>query len=298
MAQLAQRMANVMRHSRSGARGPFGKVKGLLKGMVERLQAEARAEGSHKRYCDHEYSVSNDRKAEKKSVVDKLKAKIDGMLSRSTTLKDQVVVLSKELSELASTQLEMTTIRNKEKTTFVKGKKEMQQGIGGVQTALGVLRDYYAKDKKKSHESGGDAATGIVGLLEVVESDFTKGLAEMKASEDASAREYRKEMEANGVEKARKVTTVAHKRKESKSLDVTLLETKTDRASTQEQLNAIMMYLSKLDQMCISKPQSHAERTAKREEEMAGLKEALTAISGEAFLQKQASLRGAKLHLK
>ena len=46
-----------------------------------------------------------------------------------------------------------------------------------------VLNDYYAKGDK-AHASADGAGSGIIGMLEVAESDFSKGLAEMTAAED------------------------------------------------------------------------------------------------------------------
>jgi len=290
-------MSAAVRHARAGSRDPFRKVKELIKNMIETLQADAQSDASHKAYCDKELGESNQQKAEKTSTVDKLKAKMDKLMSKSAMLKDEVATLQKELAELASTQLDMDNIRSKEKATFTRSKAEMEQGIAGVKTALKVLRDYYAQDDK-SHDSGDGAASGIVGMLEVVESDFTKDLSEMTVAEQTSASEYKKLTQENTVEKARKDQDVKYKRKESKSLDVEASEAKSDRASTQEELDAINSYLEKLDEMCIAKPDSYSDRKARREAEIDGLKEALTILNGEAvLLQRQAVLRGTKLHL-
>ena len=45
----------------------------------------------------------------------------------------------------------------------------------GVELALFILSDYYAK-ADKSHGSSGGAGRGISGMLEVIESDFTEGI--------------------------------------------------------------------------------------------------------------------------
>ena len=55
--------------------------------------------------------------------------------------------------------------------------------MNGIKLALKVLNEYYAK-ADKAHDSGDGASTGIIGLLEVVASEFSKGLTEMNASEE------------------------------------------------------------------------------------------------------------------
>merc|ERR1719247_2643394 len=104
------------------------------------------------------------------------------MTAKSNQLKAQVAELQKQLAELARAQAEMDKLRAEEKAVFETNSAEMKKGIEGVKLALKVLNEYYAKGDK-AHSSADGAGSGIIGLLEVCESDFTKGLAEMNAAE-------------------------------------------------------------------------------------------------------------------
>merc|ERR1719183_2586925 len=97
----------------------------------------------------------------------------------------------------------MTKMRQEENSAFVKNKADMEEGLEGVKTALSILREYYAKEDK-AHDSADGAATTIVGLLEVVESDFSKGLAEMIATEANSEASYDQETKENDIDKVTK----------------------------------------------------------------------------------------------
>merc|ERR1719231_2055041 len=110
------------------------------------------------------------------------------MSAKSAKLKEEVAELEKELAALAKAQAEMDKVRSEEKAAFDVNSAEMKKGVEGVKLALKVLNEYYAKDK--SHASAEGAGEGIIGLLEVCESDFTKGLAEMTATEQTAASEY------------------------------------------------------------------------------------------------------------
>jgi len=179
---------------------------------------------------------------------------------------------------------------------YQSSKQEMEEGISGIKKALSILRDYYAKDDK-AHASAEGAGSSIVGLLEVVESDFTKGLAEMTVAEQTSQADFDKETRASAISKATKDQSVKYKTKEFKGLDQSVSEAKSDRSTTQEELDSIIQYLGKLDQICIAKPETYGERTARREAEIAGLKEAMSILSGEAvLLQGRSILRGTKRH--
>jgi len=297
LSQLAARMAVAIRRAKGGA-DPFAKVKELIKGMIETLLNDAQADASHKAYCDKELGDSATKKAEKTATIEKLSTQIDSASAKSAQLKEQVAKLQKELADLAKSQSEMDTIRAEEKRTFQANKKEMEDGITGIKKALTVLRDYFAKDDK-AHSSADGAGEGIISMLEVVESDFTKGLSEMTVTEQTSQSEYDKETQGNKISKATKDQSVKYKTKEYKGLDQTVSEAKSDRSTVQEELDSIMQYLGKLDDICIAKAEPYSERRRRREEEIAGLKEALNILRGEAvLLQSQKSLRGAQRHIQ
>jgi hypothetical protein len=65
-----------------------------------------------------------------------------------------------------------------------------------------------------------------------------------------------------------------------------------DRDATQTELNAILEYYGKLKERCIAKPETYADRKARREAEIQGLKEALRILETEtAFLQRRGGSR-------
>jgi len=294
LAQLASRMASAMRMGAAVGDDPFGKVKGLITDLIERLEKEAAAAASHKEYCDKELGETRAKKAEKDAEIEKLTTAIDQAKARSAQLKEEVATLQKELAELAAMQVEMDKIRADEKALYEKNKPEMEAGLEGVKLALKILREYYAKDDK-SHEAAEGAGDSIIGLLEVIESDFSKGLAQMIATEDSAAAAYDKQTKENEVAKVTKEQDVKYKTKEYTGLDKTVAELSSDLAGVQEELDAVMEYLEKLKEMCIAKPETYAERKRRREAEIAGLKQALEILSGEAVLlqsKTSSSLRG------
>merc|ERR1719388_219505 len=99
----------------------------------------------------------------------------------------------------------MDKLRAEEKSIYTKNKPVMEQGLEGVKKALKVMRDYFAQDDSQgSKSSSSGAAGGIIGMLEVVESDFSKGLAEMNSSEESAQAEYDAATKENSIAKATK----------------------------------------------------------------------------------------------
>merc|ERR1719322_1885148 len=86
LAQLASRMASAVQFG-AGTGDPFGKVKGLIADMIDRLESEAQEDASHKAYCDKELTESNAKKDDKTAEISKLTSKIDKMAARSAQLK-------------------------------------------------------------------------------------------------------------------------------------------------------------------------------------------------------------------
>merc|ERR1719217_708066 len=158
--------------------------------------------------------------------------------------------------------------------------------------ALQVLRDYYAsKDDGDSSllqaDLGRDMSlaqtethepSGIIGMLEVAESDFTKLLAEGNADEDVAQKDYDKFMEDNKVATAAKEQEVKYKGMDAKETKAYLETTKAD---LQTEQTAILEYWEKLQPECVAKPEPYEERVKRREKEIAGLKEALSILAAE-----------------
>merc|ERR1719356_101136 len=290
LAQLSMRMDAAIRASTGD---PFAKVKGLIQDMIETLEKEAEADATEKAYCDKELAETNAKKDAKTTEIKKLSTKIDQMTSRSEQLKGEVAELEKSLSALAKAQAEMDKIRLEEKDEYTKAKAEMEAGIKGVQLALKVLRDYYAKDKAHASDEGGGG--GVIGLLEVCESDFSNGLIEMTSTEDAAQAAYDKQTKENEIEKVTKEQDVKYKTEEAAGLDKATAEATSDKSGVQEELDAVLEYLKGIEERCIAKPETYEERVRRREAELAGLKEALSILENEtSFLQlKKRTLRGA-----
>merc|ERR1719265_102534 len=174
--QLAQRIRIAVRMGAGNADDPFGKVKTLIKEMIESLEKEASAEASHKEFCDKEMAKTDLKKAELEDTIEKFSAKIDQTTARIGVLKGEVATIQSELAALAKAQAEMDALREKEHEAYVKNRKELQEGIEGLQMALKVLRDYYDAQDNDAHGKASGAASGIIGLLETAESDFSQNL--------------------------------------------------------------------------------------------------------------------------
>jgi len=180
---------------------------------------------------------TKEQKEDLEDTIEELNAKIDKITSDIARLKDEVKTLQQELAALAKAQAEMDALRAKEHDEYVSNKKELEEAIQGLQMALKVLRDYYAQEGK-AHDAAEGTASSIMGLLEVVESDFSKNLAEMTVAETTAESQYEQETQANEIQKTIKQQEVKYKTKEFKELDGAAAEATSDRESVQTELSS------------------------------------------------------------
>jgi len=283
LAQLVSRMTSVM-HGSGGDQ--FKKIKGLIRDMIAKLESEAHADASRKAWCDRNLADANQRKQEKTDEISKLTTKIDSMSTKSAQLKADIAALQGQLAQLAQAQAEMDKLRQEGKAAYEASRADLEKGLKGLKLALKILTEYYA-ESDKSHESADGAASGIIGLLEVCESDFTRDLARVISDEESAVAEYEKVTKENEIEKTTKTQDVKYKSKESKRLDEDAVELSGDRSTAQAELDATKESLVKLEEQCIDKAETYAQRKARHAAEIAGLKEALQILESETALLQQ-----------
>jgi len=275
---------------------PFVKIRGLIEDMIEKLLKEAEEEATQKAFCDKEMGASKKSQAEKTATIDKLQTRIDGNSATIAELNDAIKTLEAEVADIDKAQSEATKIRTEEKTDNLAAIKDFRDSANAVVAAMGVLKSFYEggallqTSRSTRPEFGGaktDAASGIISVLEVAESDFTRLLAETETEEDAAADAYAKQTEENKVSKATKEADAKAKASEVKSLTVELGHAEEDHASTSTELDAVNAYIDKLRPQCEEKAMSYEEKKARREQEIAGLKEALEILSGQGMALAQ-----------
>merc|ERR1719265_2156316 len=169
---------------------PFAKVIKMIKELITRLEEEAAAEAAHKGFCDKELKNNKIKREEKTSEVNELTA-------TKEKLEGEIASLAKDLEDLAAAQAalakamkEATAIREKEKTENLATIKDAKECQEAVNSALAVLKEFYDKQaflqqgqvpEMKEYKGQGGSATGVVGMLEVILSDFARVEAETTA---------------------------------------------------------------------------------------------------------------------
>merc|ERR1719218_465288 len=219
-------------------------------------------------------------------------------------LEDEIDTLNGQVAELKKALLEATELRADDKAENTKNMEMTEEGADAVKLALGLLKDFYnnafvqtgkyvppnsdrdgntvgdlAPEVFDSKYGGAQAESkGIVGILEVILSDFerTNGKAKSEEKESQAAFEqFEKETNAD----------VDKKEKRIKKADGELTDAKADLLDQQQALSDgkdlladATEALEELEAMCVKGEETWEERKKKREEEIAALKEALAIL--------------------
>merc|ERR1719247_147563 len=173
-----------------------------------------------------------------------------------------------------------TNIREDEKAKNAETVKDAREAQTAVAQALSVLKEFY--------EQAGDATSfvqepeifdepykgmqsengGVVGMIEVIQSDFARLESETQASETQAQKEYDEFTSDSSIDKAQKTADIDHKTEKKESKSETLQQQRTDLDGEQKELQAAMSYYEKLKPSCVDASESYEDRVARRKEEI------------------------------
>jgi len=282
----------------------FVKVRGLIKDLIAKLKADAKSEATQKGICDKGMAKAIGDRDEANAKIEVATAKITTLTAKQNALEDEIDTLNGQIAELKKALLEATELRADDKADNEKTIAMSEGGSAAVKLALGLLQDFYKKafvqtakyTPPKSDRSGntvGDLAPevfeskyhgaqaeskGIVGILEVILSDFDRTTAKAEKDEKESQEAFDTfEKDTN--------TDVAKKEKRIKKADGEVAQAKADILDQQQALKDAKALLESglealedLEAMCVKGEETWEERSQKRKEEIEALKEALTIL--------------------
>merc|ERR1719253_132810 len=294
LSQLALKMAA----------DPFKKVKTLIQNLIERLLSEAAAEATKKGFCDTELGKARKNRDYRFAAVKKLSAELSELEAKKDELEIEMKKLGEEIEEVTKNLDEATELRETEKEENVETIAKAKQGYEAVSEALTLLKAFYKQAARaqvllqraspidEGPDAAPDAASGaykgkqgasksILGLLEVIASDFKRTFKTTQAAE--------KKAQADFVDFDRTSKADIGGKETKKELDgqdfnttKTSIEKKTsDMQTNQELVDKALGELEALKPVCIDTGMSYAERVEKREEEIAALKNAVCILDPE-----------------
>jgi len=276
---------------------PFDKVKKMIKDLIVRLMEEANEEAEHKGWCDTELSTNEQTRKEKTEAVETLHAESDELEASIAKLTADVADLTVAVASLDAAMAESTTMRQEEKATNEATIKDSQEAQTAVAQALVVLKEFYdqageatalVQQKQEPpaifdapYTGMGAESGGVVGMLEVIQSDFARLETETQSAEETAQKEYDEFMTDSKVDKASKSKDIEHKTAKKQDETQALTVKQSDLEGTQKELDAALAYYDKLKPSCVDAGVEYDDRVGRRKEEIESLQEALRILNGE-----------------
>jgi len=264
------------------AEDPFGKVKKMIQDMVYKLMEEANEEATHKGFCDTELGTNKNTRDQKTTTASELTASIEEMSSQISILSDQISEVSEQVTEIDTSVAKASAIRADEKAKNSETITEAIQASTAVKQALSVLQAYYdglsllqksGTASRNPAQSG--ASTGVIGMLEVILSDFQRLESSTKASDETNEASHEKFMNDSSQDKAVKQAHIKNKSESRSETDINMKQAQKDLTSTQAELKAAEAYFEKLRPACVESGNSYEDRVAARKLEIESLQEAI-----------------------
>merc|ERR1719446_1566688 len=288
--------------ARAGA-DPFAKVKGLIQKLVERLIQEATEEATKKGFCDTELSKAKKDRDFRLAEVNKLSAEIGGLETKNDELELEIKELTKALEELALSAEEAEEQRKEQKEENAVALADARGGLEATTEALGILKTFYKQAAKAAslvqtavspiaednpgagfdgtYKGNQAESSGVIGLLEVIKTDFEHTISVTTETEKTQAADYVEFDRATQADIGAKTTKKELDEQDLKTTKMTQAEKTKDMKSNMNLLDDALKQVEELKPMCIDNVMSYADRVKKREEEIAALKKALCQLDGE-----------------
>mmetsp|Transcript_79557 Transcript_79557/g.200088 ORF Transcript_79557/g.200088 Transcript_79557/m.200088 type:complete len:699 (+) Transcript_79557:119-2215(+) len=290
------------------AADPFEKVKQMLKDLIVRLMDEAMAEADHKTWCDNELAANKRSRDSLSEEVEGLSTKKEELEVLEAKLTEEISDLTEAIAELDAAVAKATEERQKDEAENKATIADASAAHASVTEAIEILRAFYAQageamsllqqmDAGRQSPVEEDSPStwssryqgmqgeskGVFGLLEVVQSDFSRLEAEATVAEQEAAQKYKILMQDSAVDRSSKTTELRNKGYKLEDTKRILHETKKELLDSQIQLNDTLAYYEKLRPSCVDLGLSYEDRVKRREEEIQSLKEALRILGGEAL---------------
>jgi len=215
-------------------------------------------------------------------------------------LKEEIDVLEIEIEDLNFTRDEATKLRKDESLENAATVEDAKAGLEAVDMAIDILTKFYKTAAKaevsllqgpaddvpdsgfkafEAYKGAQGSSTGILGMLDVIKSDFERTIKVTEEEEAKAQAEFDEFMTETGKSLAEKNTALQEKQG---YLDDTLekLGSAQEKLDLQSSLlEEAIKALIELQPPCVDTGMSYEERVAMREEEIEGLKKALCVLN-------------------
>jgi len=287
---------------------PFAKIKQLIQELIERLLQEAADEANHKGWCDKELGKAKQSRKLKSEAVASLNSALAASEAKRDKLSEDISVLTTEIAELEESLAKTTKERSEENAENSNTIHEAQEGKAAIEEAIEVLDHFYKTAAKAAdvtllqqgptadmpdagfegaNKGSQSASTGILGMMEVILSDFERSISSTEKWEKEAAAEFLEFETTTKVSMGKKTSMKTNKDQELTETNSSIAEDNESLLDEQALLDKSVQEIQELQPACVETGMSYEDRVAKREQEIESLKEALCVLDKEGPVQTE-----------
>jgi len=280
----------------------FAKVKKLIQDLIERLLQEAADEADQKGWCDKAMADAEQKRTYAVEKVAELNAQSAELEATINKLVEELEVLHVEIPEIQQKQEDATAMRKEEQAENQATVMEAEAGLEAVNEAIDILDKFYktaAKEKVdlglvqkgplddapdtgfdngEAYTGAGGESGGILGMLDVIKSDFERTISTTNKAEKTNEKEYQKFMKESSISLVEKQMADEQKTSQKDDAISELESADTDLRAQTDILKVAIKELLELKPTCVDTGMTYEERVARREDEIEGLKKALCTL--------------------
>lgn len=277
----------------------------MISGLITKLQKQMAEDQDNKAECDKNIGAANLARDDASTAITELNSELASTEARLDGLVEDMQELDAALTALDTKKNELIKIRAEEASEAAETIAESRTALEGVKEAKDVIIDFYskaseakapkpeasntskksdsllqsAKPEDEAYTGKQGASKGIIGTLEVIQSDFERTISETEASERTAEKEHKTLLTDMGLSKAKKSKAKDFKNRFKEQADAEIAKGQESLSMETGKLKSALMQLKSLEASC-GVGVTYEARKAARAEEMKALEEAISAIDG------------------
>merc|ERR1719469_384629 len=277
---------------------PFAKVKSLIQELIERLLQEAANEATQKGWCDKATADAKQKRDFAAEEIASLNAEMEKLEADRDRLSEELLKLGEDISELTTARSNATSDRAEEKAQNEATVDEAQQGLSALSMCMDLLDKFYKTLKKETvdlslaqgpmddapdsgfangmaYTGSQSEAGGILGMLDVMKSDFIRTVADTEKAEAQAEQDHLEFMTETGKTLAQKEEAESQKTDQRNDVVTRYQEADVVFGAENDKLKGALHELQDLKPTCIDTGMSYTDRVSHRQEEIDSLNKAM-----------------------